>query len=106
MQSGTLNDTSLVGDGGGVGNLSHVHSRAHSVTHVPSGRRGRRGGSVASKHWGTIGDTSLVEDGGLEEDLSHVGVGGRSVRYVPSGGWGRSSSVPCTEWGTLSQICT
>ena len=61
---------------------------------------------MASKHWGTIGDTSLVEDGGLEEDLSHVGVGGRSVRYVPSGGWGRSSSVPCTEWGTLSQICT
>ena len=34
-------DLSPVEDGGGE-NLCHVHSKGHSVTHVPSGGSGRR----------------------------------------------------------------
>ena len=49
---------------------------------------------------------SLVGDGGGEEDLCHVRSGGRSVTHVPSGGWERrGGSLPCTQWGTLSDTC-
>ena len=42
-----------------------------------------------------------------EEDLCHVRSGGRSVTHVPSGGWERrGGSLPYTEWGTLTQICS
>ena len=47
-----------------------------------------------------------VGDGGGEEDLCHVPSGGPSVAYVPSGGRGRrGGSLPCTQWGTLSDTC-
>ena len=50
---------------------------------------------------------SPVGDGGGEEDLCHVRSGGRSVTHVPSGGWWRrGGSVPCTQWGTLTHICS
>ena len=72
-----------VGDGGGEEDLCHVPSGGHSLTHVPSGR------------WGG------------EEDLCHVRSGGHSVADVPSGGWGRrGGSLPCTQWGMLSDTCT
>ena len=49
---------------------------------------------------------SLVEDGGGEEELWHVRSGGRSVTHVPSGGWERrGGSLPCTQWGMLSDTC-
>ena len=49
---------------------------------------------------------SLVGDGRGEEDLCHVRSGGRSVTHVPSGGWERRrGSLPCTQWGTLSDTC-
>ena len=71
-----------VGDKGGEENHCHVPSGGHSVTHVPSGRQGG------------------------EECLCHVPSGGRSVAYVPSGGRGRrGGSLPCTQWGTLSDTC-
>ena len=67
----------------GEENHYHVPSGGHSVTHVPSGRQGG------------------------EECLCHVPSGGRSVAYVPSGGRGRrGGSLPCTQWGTLSGLCT
>ena len=70
-----------VGDGGGEEDLCHVPSGGHSLTHVPSGG------------WGG------------EEDLCHVRSGGHSVADVPSGGWGRrGGSLPCTQWGTFSEI--
>ena len=48
-----------------------------------------------------------VGDGGGEEDLCHVPSGGCSVTHVPSGGWGRrGGSLPCTQWGTLTDTCT
>ena len=73
---------SLVGDGGGEEDLCHVRSGGCSVTHVPSGGWWRR------------------------EDLCHVRSGGHSLTYVPSGGWWRrGGSVPCTQWGTLSDTC-
>ena len=58
----------------------------------------------------TVGDThshmSPVGDGGGEEELCHVRSGGHSVTHVPSGGWvRRGGSVPCTQWGTLSDTC-
>ena len=72
-----------VGDGGGEEDLCHVCSGGCSVTHVPSGG------------WGG------------EEDLCHVRSGGHSVADVPSGGWGRrGGSLPCTQWGMLSDTCT
>ena len=50
---------------------------------------------------------SPVGDGGGEEELCHVRSGGRSVADVPSGGWERrGGSLPCTQWGTLSDTCT
>ena len=49
---------------------------------------------------------SLVGDGGGEEDLCHVCSGGYFVTHVPSGGWERrGGSVPCMQWGTLTDIC-
>ena len=58
-----------------------------------------------------VGDThsnmSLVGDGGGEEDLCHVRSGGHSLKHVPSGRWWRrGGSVPCTQWGTLTHICS
>ena len=48
-----------------------------------------------------------VGDGGGEEDLCHVRSGGHSVTHVPSGGWERKGgSLPCTQWGMLSDTCT
>ena len=120
-----------VGDGGGEVELWHVRSGGHSVTHVPSGRRGRRGGSLPCTQWGTlsglctqwgmgeersisamypVGDAQWlmypVGDGGGEENLCHVPSGGCSVAYVPSRGRGRrEGSLPCTQWGTLSDTC-
>ena len=44
-------------------------------------------------------------DGG-QEDLCHVPSGERLVTHIPSGGWGRrGGSVPCTQWGVLSDAC-
>ena len=72
-----------VGDKGGEENHCHVPSGGHSVTHVPSGRQG------------------------AEENLCHVPSGGHSVAYVPIGGRGRrGGSLACTQWGTLSGLCT
>ena len=49
---------------------------------------------------------SLVGDDGGEEELCHVRSGGRSVTHVLSGGWERrGGSLPCTQWGTLSDTC-
>ena len=74
---------SSVGDGRGKEDLCHVRSGGHSVADVPSG------------------------DGGGEEDLCHVRSGGHSVADVPSGGWERKGgSLPCTQWGMLSDTCT
>ena len=42
----THSHMSPVGDGGGEQELCHVRSGGCSVTHVPSGGRERRGGSV------------------------------------------------------------
>ena len=71
-----------VGDGGGEEDLCHLPSGGCSVTHVPSGGWERK------------------------EDLCHVRSGGRSVTHVPSGGWERKGgSLPCTQWGTLSDTC-
>ena len=58
-----------------------------------------------------VGDThshmSPVGNGRGKEDLCHVRSGGRSVTHVPSGGWERrGGSLPCTQWGTLSDTCT
>ena len=58
-----------------------------------------------------VGDTQWlmypVGDGGGEEDLCHVRSGGHSLTYVPSGGWERKGgSLPCTQWGMLSDTCT
>ena len=66
---------------------------------------GRRRGSLP------VGDTQWlmypVGDGGGEEDLCHVRSGGHSLTYVPSGGWERKGgSLPCTQWGMLSDTCT
>ena len=57
-----------------------------------------------------VGDThshmSPVGDGGGEEELWHVRSGGCSVTHVLSGGWERrGGSLPCTQWGTLSDTC-
>ena len=57
-----------------------------------------------------VGDThshmSPVGDEGGEEELCHVRSGGCSVTHVPSGGWWRRrGSLPCTQWGTLSDTC-
>ena len=73
---------SPVGDDGGEEDLSHVRSGGHSVTHIHSG------------------------DGGGEANLCWVRSGGCSVTHVPSGGWERrGGSVPCTQWGMLSDTC-
>ena len=46
-----------MGDGGGEEDLCHVRSGGRSVTHVPSGGWGRRGGALACTQWGTLSDT-------------------------------------------------
>ena len=49
---------------------------------------------------------SPVGDGGGEEELWHVRSGGCSVTHVLSGGCERrGGSVPCTQWGMLSDTC-
>ena len=49
---------------------------------------------------------SPVGDGGGEQDHCHICSGGRSVTHVPSLGWGRrGGSLPCTQWGMLSDTC-
>ena len=62
----TVVDTHLhmspVGDGGGEEDLWHVRSRGCSVTHVPSGGWGRKGGSLPCS--GGHSDMYLVGDGG------------------------------------------
>ena len=56
-----------------------------------------------------VGDTqcmSLVGDREERSVSAYVPSGGRSVAYVPSGGRGRrGGSLPCTQWGTLSDTC-
>ena len=45
----------------------------------------------------------LVGDDGGEEELWHVCSGVRSLTHVPGGGWARrGGSLPCTQWGMLS----
>ena len=46
-----------MGDGGGEEDLCHVRSGGRSVTHVPSGGWGRRGGALACTQWGMLSDT-------------------------------------------------
>ena len=46
-----------MGDGGGEEDLCHVRSGGRSVTHVPSGGWGRRGGALPCTQWGTLSDT-------------------------------------------------
>ena len=58
-----------------------------------------------------VGDTQWlmypVGDGKGKEDLCHVHSGGHLVADVPSGGWERrGGSLPCTQWGTLTDTCT
>ena len=95
-------------DWGGKEHLcTHVHSRESSVTHVPSGGMGEE---RMSSGMYALGDTHShmfpVGDVGGEEELWHVRSGGHSLAYVPSGGWWRrGGSVPCTQWGTLTDIC-
>ena len=48
---------SLVGDGGGEEELSHVRSGGCSVTHVRSGGWWKRGGALACTQWRTLSDT-------------------------------------------------
>ena len=74
---------SLVGDGGGEEDLCHVRS-----------------GGLTHSHMSPVGD-----EGG-EEEFCHVRSGGCSVTHVLSGGWERrGGSLPCTQWGTLSDTC-
>ena len=78
----------------GEEDLSHVCSGGHSVRHVPSGRWGWR---------------SQLDTGETSVSMYHVQMGEEnlcSVTHVPSGGWERrGGSVPCTQWGTLSDTC-
>ena len=48
---------SPVGDSGGEEDLCYVCSWGCSVTHVPCGGWGRRGGSLLCMQWGTLSDT-------------------------------------------------
>ena len=48
-----------------------------------------------------------VGDGAGQEELWHVHSGGCSVTHVASGGWERRrGSLPYTQWGTLTHICS
>ena len=101
--------------------------RGHSVADVPSGGWGRRGGSLPCTQWGTLSDTCTQWGMGEERRISAmyavgdtqwlmypVGDGEErrisamyAVGDVPSGGWGRrGGSLPCTQWGTLTDTCT
>ena len=71
---------SLVRDGGGEEDLCHVCSGGHSVTHVPSGGWGRRGGPLPCTQWWTLTD------------------------LCPQ--WGRrGGSLACMQQGMLSDTC-
>ena len=61
---------------------SCVCSEGHSVTHVPSGRLGRREGSVPCTQWGTLSQTCPQWEMGKER-----------------------GSVPCMQRGMLSDTC-
>ena len=56
IHSGGHSDMSSVGDGGEE-DLYHVRSGGRSVTHVPNGGSGRRGGSQPCTQWGMLSDT-------------------------------------------------
>ena len=62
----THSHMSPVGDGGGEQELCHVRSGGCSVTHVPSGGRERRGGSVLCTQWGTL--THICHQWGMGEE--------------------------------------
>ena len=57
---------SSLGDGRGEEDLCHVRSGGRSVTHVPSGGWGRRGGSVSCTQWGTL--THICPQWGMGEE--------------------------------------
>ena len=96
-----------VGDGRGEEDLCHVRSGGRSLTHVPSGGWGGEEDLCHVCSGGTQWLMYPVGDGGGEEDLCHVRSGGHSVAHVPSGGWERTGgSLPCTQWGMLSDTCT
>ena len=59
-----------VGDGRGEEDLCHVRSGGRSVTHVPSGGWGRRGGSLPCKQWGMLSDTCTQWGMGEERRIS------------------------------------
>ena len=54
-----------------------------------------------------VGDAQwlMMGDKGGEENLCHVPSGGRSVTHVPVGDREERRSLPCTQWGTLSDTC-
>ena len=108
-----------VGDRGKE-DLCHVRSGGCSVTHVPSGGRERKGGSlpclgdaqkIPAMYAVTLSD---VPNGGGEEDLCHVRSGGRffSAMYAVGDAHQCTSekrkggSLPCTQWGTSVDTCT
>ena len=64
-------DMSPVTDGGGE-DLCYVCSGGRSVTHVPNGGWGRRGGSHPCTQWGVLSDTSQVGYLRGEEDSRHI----------------------------------
>ena len=99
---------SPVEDGWEEDDLSHVCSGGPSVTHVPmqweiaEERRILAVYAVEDAQW-HMSPVGMVE----EEDPSCVCSEGHSVTHVPSGRLGRrGGSVPCTQWGTLSQTCS
>ena len=55
-----------VGDGRGEEDLWHVCSGGCSVTYVPSGAWGRRGGSLPCMQWGTL--TDICSQWGMVEE--------------------------------------
>ena len=50
--------------------LCHVRSGGRSVTHVPSGRRGRRGVSLPCTQWGTLSGLCTQWGTGEERRIS------------------------------------
>ena len=96
-----------VGDGRGKEDLCHICSGGRSVADVPSRGWGGEEDLCHVRSGNTQGLMYPVGDGGGEEDLCHVRSGGHSLTYVPSGGWERKGgSLPCTQWGMLSDTCT
>ena len=94
---------SPVGDEGGEADLSHVLSGGCSVTRVPSGGRGRTGGSLPGTQWGALNDICFLGGmGGKEGDLCHVHSGGCSVTHVPNVEWGRRGDLSHIRSGDCS----